>query len=55
MTTVLQSIEETVSQHPNYLFGEKNGDARFDMLFHLNEDKNRHVKMAIFVFDFHET
>lgn len=55
MTTVLQSIEETVSQHPNYLFGKKNGDARFDMLFHLNEDKNRHVKMAIFVFDFHET
>ncbi|MBQ9678825.1 MAG: hypothetical protein IJV44_11885 [Prevotella sp.] len=55
MTTALQSIENASSKHPNYLSGKKNGDARFDCVFHLNEDKNQQVKMAIFVFDFHET
>ena len=54
MTTALQSIEDAISKHSNYLSGKKNGDARFDCVFHLNEDKNRRVKMAIFVFDFHE-
>jgi len=54
MTTALQSIEDAISKHFNYLSGKKNGDARFDCVFHLNEDKNRRVKMAIFVFDFHE-
>lgn len=54
MTTALQSIEGAISKHPNYLSGKKNGDARFDCVFHLNEDKSRHVRMAIFAFDFHE-
>ena len=54
MTIALQSIEGAISKHPNYLSGKKNGDTRFDCIFHLNEDKSRHVRMAIFVFDFHE-
>jgi len=54
MTTVLQSIESAISKHPNFLSGKKNGDARFDCVVHLNEDRSRHAKMTVFVFDFHE-
>ena len=54
MTTVLQSIQDTVVKHPNYVSGGKTEESRFDFKFHLNGDDNRNVSMTILVFDFHE-
>lgn len=54
ITTVVQSIKEAISKHPNYVSCKQTDVARFDSVFHLNGEKNRHVKMAILVFNFKE-
>ena len=54
ITTVVQSIKDTISKHPNYVSCTHTDVARFDSVFHLNGDKNRHVKMAILVYNFKE-
>lgn len=55
ITTVVQSIQDAISKHPHYVSCNKTDVARFDCVFHLNGDKNRHVKMAVLVFNFQES
>ena len=55
ITTVIQSIKDAISKHPNYVSCTQTDVARFDSVFHLKGDKNRHVKMAVLVFNFQES
>lgn len=50
--TVLQSIQDSIPTHPNYVKMLKGRDKGwFDYSFHLN-DSNEEIKMAVMVFDF---
>ena len=54
ITTVVQSIKDAISKHPNYVSCNQIDVARFDSVFHLKGDKNRHVNMAVLIFNFQE-
>ena len=50
-SSVLRAVEETTSSHPNYLgFVNKEDESWFNYRFHINNDPNREVKLAVLLF-----
>ncbi|WP_024333390.1 hypothetical protein [Desulfotignum balticum] len=47
-TSVLETAKQVVSEHPNYLgFTNAKDETWLNYIFHLNDDRNRQVKIAI--------
>jgi hypothetical protein len=47
-TSVLETAKQVVSEHPNYLdFTNAKDETWLNYVFHLNDDRNRQVKIAI--------
>lgn len=50
-SSVLRSVEESTPDHPNYLgFVNKEDDSWLNYRFHVNDDPNREVKLAVLLF-----
>jgi len=50
-SSVLQIVEEATSNHSNYIgFVDKKEESWFNYLFHVNNDPNREVKLAVLLF-----
>lgn len=53
ISSVLQTIEQATSQHPNYLgLVSKQDESWLNYRFHLNDDSNREVKLAVLLFHY---
>lgn len=53
ISSVLQTIEQATSQHPNYLeLVSKQDESWLNYRFHLNDDPNREVKIAVLLFHY---
>jgi len=53
LSSVLSQIEPTSSRHKNYLgFNGKTNDLWFNFRFHINDDPNREISIAVLVFHF---
>lgn len=51
LSSVLQTAEEVTPNHSNYLgFGDKKEDTWFNYRFHINDDRNREVKLGVLFF-----
>ena len=51
LSSVLQTAEEVTPNHPNYLgFVDKKEDTWFNYRFHINDDRNREVKLGVLFF-----
>lgn len=51
LSSVLQVAEEVTPNHPNYLgFVDKKEDTWFNYRFHINDDRNREVKLGVLFF-----
>jgi len=52
-SSVLKTLEDTISEHSNYLgFIGKTEESWFNYRFHINGDSNREVKLAVLLFHF---
>lgn len=52
-TPVMQTVEQVVTTHPNYLgFIDKRDESWLNYRFHINDDENREVKLAVLLFHF---
>jgi len=50
-SSVLRAVEEATPNHPNYLgYVNKEGESWFNYRFHINDDPNREVKLAVLLF-----
>lgn len=50
-SSVLETVKEVTPEHPNYLgFVEEKTESWFNYRFHLNDDENREVKLAVLLF-----
>jgi hypothetical protein len=50
-SSVLKAVEEATSTHPNYLgYVNKEDESWFNYRFHINDDSNREVKVAVLLF-----
>lgn len=50
-SSVLGTVEETTPDHSNYLgFIDKKDESWFNYRFHINDDRNREVKLAVLLF-----
>lgn len=50
-SSVLKAVEEATSTHPNYLgYVNKEDESWFNYRFHINNDSNREVKIAVLLF-----
>lgn len=50
-SSVLRTVEEVTPDHPNYLrFVDKEDESWFNYRFHIDEDPNREVKLAVLLF-----
>lgn len=51
LSSVLQTAEEVTPDHPNHLgFVDKKEDTWFNYRFHINDDRNREVKLGVLFF-----
>lgn len=51
ISKVIQTVENEISTHPNYLgFVNKQNDSWYNYRFHINGDKNREVKLAVMLY-----
>lgn len=51
MSSVLKTVQEVTPQHPNYLgFVHEQDTAWFNYRFHINNDPNREVKLAVMLY-----
>lgn len=51
-SSVISKVAETTSSHPNYLrFVSKSDENWFNYIFHINDDKNREVKLAVQIYN----
>lgn len=51
MSSVLKTVQEVTPQHPNYLgFVNEQDTAWFNYRFHINDDPNREVKLAVMLY-----
>ncbi len=50
-SSVIGTAKETVDQHPNYIgFKGTNDETWFNYLFHINDDRNRLVKLSVMLY-----
>lgn len=50
-SSVIETAKETVEQHPNYIgFKGTNDETWFNYTFHINDDRNRLVKLAVMLY-----
>ena len=50
-SSVLQTMKEVISEHPNHLeFKDSSDESWFNYKFHLNDDRNRQVKLAVLLY-----
>ena len=55
-SSVVSSVENDVSQHSNYLgFVSKRDETWLNYRFHINDDRNREVKLAVLLFHIPKT
>ncbi|TMS40741.1 MAG: hypothetical protein FGO69_10390 [Methanobacterium sp.] len=48
ISTVLETVKEVTPEHPNYLgFINEKYDSWFNFRFHINDDRNREVRLAV--------